>query len=67
MLNIIGILVGGRTMAIIKYENRKQLNFCIYLVYKGECMYVCMYVCYACMFRRNYLSVNGIVSFPSFT
>jgi hypothetical protein len=25
---------------------------------------VCMYVC---MFRHNYLSVNGIVSFPSFT
>jgi hypothetical protein len=27
-------------------------------------MYVCMYVC---MFRHNYLSVNGIVSFSSFT
>jgi hypothetical protein len=29
-------------------------------------MYVCMYVC-VCVFRHNYLSVNGIVSFPSFT
>jgi hypothetical protein len=28
-------------------------------IYKSECIYVCM-------FRRNYLSVNGIVSFPSF-
>jgi hypothetical protein len=27
-------------------------------------MYVCMYVC---VFRHNYFSVNGIVSFPSFT
>jgi hypothetical protein len=35
----------------------------IYLyIRKGECMYV-----YVCMFRHNYLSVNGIVSFPSFT
>jgi hypothetical protein len=29
-------------------------------IYKNICMYVCM-------FRHNYLSVNGIVSFPSFT
>jgi hypothetical protein len=30
-------------------------------------MYVCMYVCICvCMFRHNYLSVNGIDSFPSF-
>jgi hypothetical protein len=27
---------------------------------------VCMYVC-VCMFQHNYLLVNGIVSFPSFT
>jgi hypothetical protein len=31
----------------------------IYL-YKSECRYVCM-------FRHNYLSMNGIVAFPSFT
>jgi hypothetical protein len=29
-------------------------------LYKSECMYVCMY-------RHNYLSVNGIVSFTYFT
>jgi hypothetical protein len=27
-------------------------------------MYACVYVC---MFRHNYVSLNGIVSFPSFT
>jgi hypothetical protein len=27
-------------------------------------MYVCMCVC---MFRHNYISVNGILSFPSYT
>jgi hypothetical protein len=32
----------------------------IFPFYKSECMYVCM-------FRHNYLSVNGIVSFLSFT
>jgi hypothetical protein len=31
-------------------------------------MYVCMYVCVClCMFWHNYLSVNGTVSFSSFT
>jgi hypothetical protein len=42
------------------YSNTKRRNSCreIYL-YKCECMYVCM-------FRHNYLSVNAIVSFPSF-
>jgi hypothetical protein len=31
-------------------------------------IYIIVYVCmYVCMFRHNYLSVNVIVSFPSFT
>jgi hypothetical protein len=40
-------------------HSRTILRITIYL-YTSECMYVCMV-------RYNYLSVNGIVSFPCFT
>jgi hypothetical protein len=45
------------TNTIITTEGRNHHSLSIY---KSECMYVCM-------FWHNYLSVNGIVSFSSFT
>jgi hypothetical protein len=47
------------------FAERKHIYISVYLpIYKSECMYVCVYVCSG---QHNYLSMNGIVPFPSFT